>query len=98
MAGVAGASAAGLAKVLMEDTAAEQAAAVEAARQRASGSVTADDINSGRVDAELLVTTSGWQLLCRVRSQSAGSVDADAWSELNRRRGYLLRRHNSRGF
>jgi hypothetical protein len=56
------------------------------------------DINEQRIPDEYLVDRERWRAICKARGQAIDSVDPHAWEELCRRRGYLLARHNSRGF
>ena len=55
-------------------------------------------INSGSVDAEDLVSSSGWRRICQARGRNFSAVDEEAWQELCSYRGYVLSRRNPRGF
>jgi hypothetical protein len=45
-----------------------------------------------------LTEKSLWAEVCRARGQHPKAVDPEVWVKLCTKRGYLLRRHNSRGF
>ncbi|GAA1740476.1 hypothetical protein GCM10009809_39990 [Isoptericola hypogeus] len=55
-------------------------------------------INSDSISSEDLVSREGWKLICQVRGRNFAAVNEVAWQDLCARRGYLLRRGNSRGF
>lgn len=55
-------------------------------------------INSGSIDAEDLVSSSGWRRICQARGRNFAAVDEEAWQELCSYRGYVLSRRNPRGF
>jgi hypothetical protein len=57
-----------------------------------------DAINSESVSSEDLASREGWKRICQVRGRNFAAVDEEAWQSLCARRGYLLRRQNSRGF
>ena len=56
------------------------------------------DINRVAVPADALVEDHCWRTICRVRGRNFKLVEPESWSEVCTGRGYLLRRHNSRGF
>lgn len=56
------------------------------------------DIIAETIPEDSLVNGCCWKHICRARGLKAGRIDAETWSELNRRRGYLLARQNPRGF
>jgi hypothetical protein len=55
-------------------------------------------INSESIDAEDLAGRESWRRICQVRGRNFRLVDEEAWQSLCARRGYVLRRQNSRGF
>ena len=57
-----------------------------------------DDIVTESVPDEALVNGCCWKHICLARGLNSGQVDADTWSELCRRRGYVFGRQNPRGF
>lgn len=56
------------------------------------------DINQVAVPADALTEGHCWKTICRARGRNFTKVDSVSWSQLCTERGYLLRRHNSRGF
>lgn len=55
-------------------------------------------INDESINDEDLVERDTWKIICTVRGRNFNMVDAEAWQSLCARRGYVLSRHNSRGF
>jgi hypothetical protein len=52
------------------------------------------DVNAVAVPADALVERHCWKRVCQVRGLHFGEVDAQSWSELCAKRGYLLRRYD----
>jgi hypothetical protein len=55
-------------------------------------------LKDASVPDEALVFSCCWKNICRVRGLFFNLVPADAWTEICRRRGYIQRRENPRGF
>jgi hypothetical protein len=55
-------------------------------------------INGGSIDAQDLVSSSGWRRICQARGRNITAVTEEAWQELCSYRGYVLSRRNPRGF
>jgi hypothetical protein len=55
------------------------------------------DLIGCSLSAEMLVSSSDWRQICRLRGLHRDKVDDETWREICRIRGYLLARQNSRG-
>ena len=55
------------------------------------------DINLVAVPADALMEGHCWKTICTVRAKNYSKVVPESWSEVCSKRGYLLRRQNSRG-
>lgn len=55
-------------------------------------------IKEDAIAEEDLVSRDAWRIICQVRGRNFNEVDAEAWEDLCKRRGYLLYRRNPRGF
>lgn len=56
------------------------------------------DLLREAIPKDALVRGCCWRRVCQVRGRNFNQVDAEAWSNICRERGYLLRRQNPRGF
>jgi hypothetical protein len=56
------------------------------------------DLKAGSVPDKALVYSCCWENICRVRAIFFGQVPDQTWTEICRRRGYILQRENPRGF
>lgn len=52
------------------------------------------DVNAVAVPADALLERHCWSRICQVRGLNFTRIDAESWSELCTKRGYLLRRRN----
>lgn len=55
-------------------------------------------INTGSVPSDLLLSRDGWQHICKVRGRNFRLIDEEAWQDLCAERGYRQQRSNPRGF
>ena len=56
------------------------------------------DLLRETIPDEALMQRCCWREICRVKALHSTAIADDDWSELSRRRGYLLKRQNPRGF
>ena len=56
------------------------------------------DLKEDSIPDEALVYSCCWKNICRVRGKSFHLVPHETWTEICRRRGYIQRRENPRGF
>jgi hypothetical protein len=57
-----------------------------------------NDIRHEPIPEDALVNGCCWRRICQVRGRPFNKIDADTWTEVCRKRGYLFRRENPRGF
>lgn len=56
------------------------------------------DIQIGAVPIDVLVDQGGWKHACRVRGHHIRQMRRSVWTDLCRKGGWALSRHNSRGY
>ena len=57
-----------------------------------------EDIQKEAIPEEALMNKCCWTTICRVRARNMTKVNADNWSKICQKRGYLRYRQNPRGF
>ncbi len=57
-----------------------------------------DDMIEDCVPDDALVRSCCWKRICQVRGLNYHAIDPETWTELCRRRGYLLVQEGPRGF
>ncbi len=57
-----------------------------------------DDLRRGIVSDAAMLCARCWSRICSVRGRNSWAVDAEAWRDICRERGYLFQRQNPRGF
>ena len=63
-----------------------------------SESTILNDIDNMSIPSDALVEACSWKYICKVRGKYLSRINPETWSEICRKRGYLYKRHNSRGF
>lgn len=56
------------------------------------------DLKEDSIPDDALVFSCCWKNICRVRGLFFNQIAAETWTEICRRRGYILQRENPRGF